>query len=186
MCFYVEASLHRLCMSSFWYKGWFWFGCQTRLSSGHAGCYHLVRGCSWCCRIQSLGRVLDRISFLLSGCHCPARRWVYSLVVWVEVLKFGFSQGPLTLSVYPAPKDLLLKLERPLWSQRTCVLPMQAFDSAQKQARTMLCISPCVHPQSQFSSVAQSGPTLCDPMDCSTPGFPVHHQLPELTQTHVH
>ena len=39
---------------------------------------------------------------------------------------------------------------------------------------------------SQFSSVAQSCPTLCDPMDCSTPGFPVHHQLPELAQTHVH
>ena len=32
----------------------------------------------------------------------------------------------------------------------------------------------------QFSSVAQSCPTLCDPMECSTPGFPVHHQLPEL------
>ena len=35
-------------------------------------------------------------------------------------------------------------------------------------------------------SVAQSCPALCDPMDCSTPGLPVHHQLPELTQTHVH
>ena len=38
----------------------------------------------------------------------------------------------------------------------------------------------------QFHSVAQSCPTLCDPMDCSMPGLPVHHQLPELTQTHVH
>ena len=38
----------------------------------------------------------------------------------------------------------------------------------------------------QFSSVAQSCLTLCDPMDCSTPGLPVHHQLPEFTQTHVH
>ena len=38
----------------------------------------------------------------------------------------------------------------------------------------------------QFSSVTQSRPTLCDPMDCSTPGLPVHHQLPESTQTHVH
>ena len=38
----------------------------------------------------------------------------------------------------------------------------------------------------QFSSVAHSCPTLCNPMDCSTPGFPVHHQLPESTQTHVH
>ena len=37
-----------------------------------------------------------------------------------------------------------------------------------------------------FSSVAQSCPTLCDPMNCSTPGLPVHHQLPEFTQTHVH
>ena len=38
----------------------------------------------------------------------------------------------------------------------------------------------------QFSSVAQSCPTLCDPMSCSMPGLPVHHQLPEFTQTHVH
>ena len=38
----------------------------------------------------------------------------------------------------------------------------------------------------QFSSVTQSCPTLCDPMDCSMPGLPVHHQLPEFTQTHVH
>ena len=38
----------------------------------------------------------------------------------------------------------------------------------------------------QFSSVTQSCLTLCDPMNCSTPGLPVHHQHPELTQTHVH
>ena len=37
-----------------------------------------------------------------------------------------------------------------------------------------------------FGSVVQSRLTLCNPMDCSTPGFPVHHQLPEFTQTHVH
>ena len=38
----------------------------------------------------------------------------------------------------------------------------------------------------QFSSVAQSCPTLCDPVNCSTPGLPLHHQLPESTQTLVH
>ena len=38
----------------------------------------------------------------------------------------------------------------------------------------------------QFSSVAQLCPTLCDPMDCSMPGFPVHHHLLEFAQTHVH
>ena len=40
--------------------------------------------------------------------------------------------------------------------------------------------------QHQFSSVAQSCPTPCDPMNRSTPGLPVHHQLPEFTQTHIH
>ena len=38
----------------------------------------------------------------------------------------------------------------------------------------------------QFSSVSQLYPTLCNPMECSTPDFPVHHQLPELTQMHIH
>ena len=41
----------------------------------------------------------------------------------------------------------------------------------------------CLH---QFSSVVQSCSTLCDPVNCSTPGLPVHHQLLEFTQTHVH
>ena len=45
----------------------------------------------------------------------------------------------------------------------------------------------CKQPISvQFSSVTQLSLTLCDPMDYSMPGFPVHHQLPECTQTHVH
>ena len=38
----------------------------------------------------------------------------------------------------------------------------------------------------RICSVAQSCPTLCDPMDCSMPGFPVIHHLPEFTQTHIH
>ena len=42
------------------------------------------------------------------------------------------------------------------------------------------------YPLVQFSSVAQSCPTICDPMNRSTPSLPVHHQLPEFTQTHVH
>ena len=44
----------------------------------------------------------------------------------------------------------------------------------------------CAFSSVQFRSVAQSCPTLCDPMNRSTPGLPVHHQLPEPTQTHVH
>ena len=45
---------------------------------------------------------------------------------------------------------------------------------------------PRMHTHIQFSSVAQSCPTLCNPMNRSTPGLPVHHHLSEFTQTHVH
>ena len=48
------------------------------------------------------------------------------------------------------------------------------------------CISFFLTSSVQLSSVAQSCPTLCDPMIHSTPGLPVHHQLPQLTQTHIH
>ena len=48
---------------------------------------------------------------------------------------------------------------------------------------TEVCVSLC---DIQFSSVAQLCLTLCDPMDHNTPDFPVHHQLPEFTKTHVH
>ena len=44
----------------------------------------------------------------------------------------------------------------------------------------------CGEPHASQWVQSQSCPTLCDPMDCSTPGFPVHHQLPELPQTFVH
>ena len=61
---------------------------------------------------------------------------------------------------------------------------------------TSMCSSPILldvpvifnicHKYCQFSSVTQSRPTLCNPMNHSTPGLPVHHHLPEFTQTHVH
>ena len=48
--------------------------------------------------------------------------------------------------------------------------------------KTNIVLLPCM----SYCSVAQSYMTLCDPMDCSAPALPVHHQLPEFTQTHVH
>ena len=52
--------------------------------------------------------------------------------------------------------------------------------------RQILCHAERPPVEAGFSSVAQSCLTLCDPMNCSMPGLPVHHQLPEFTQTHVH
>ena len=63
-----------------------------------------------------------------------------------------------------------------------------------KHVHIDLCVYKCVYidlcthiyMSVQFSSVTQSYPTICDPMNHSTPGLPVHHQHPESTQTHVH
>ena len=56
-----------------------------------------------------------------------------------------------------------------------------------KEVHQDCILSPCIfNLYAKFSSVAQSCPTLCDPMDCSMPGLPVHPQLPEFTQTHIH
>ena len=68
----------------------------------------------------------------------------------------------------------------------------RTFSSPQKETPDPLDVlhftSPHAHPPTTHSLtlVAQSCLTLCDSMDCSTPGLPVHHQLPESTQTHVH
>ena len=66
---------------------------------------------------------------------------------------------------------LLLKLK---YSRRLCILVNPKLNLSTIQFNI------------QFSLVTQSCPTLCNPTDCSTPELPVHHQLPELTQTHVH
>ena len=63
-------------------------------------------------------------------------------------------------------------------------LHSRLFFHLRHQGSPYICVY--VYISVQFSSVAQLCPTLCDPINCSTPGFPVHHQLPEFTQTHVH
>ena len=61
------------------------------------------------------------------------------------------------------------------------------FNMVQEKCNTSYYIDRIIEQSSvQFSSVAQSCPTLSDPMNRSMPGLPVHHHLPEFTQTHVH
>ena len=70
-----------------------------------------------------------------------------------------------------------------LKSSHPCLLPLSP-----KVCSLLLCLlcCPACRILIQFTSITQSCPTLCDPMDCSTSDFPLHHQLPEPTQTHVH
>ena len=68
------------------------------------------------------------------------------------------------------------------------LLKLASIESVMPSNHLVLCCPLLLLPSCsvQFSSVAQSCPTLCDPMNRSTPGLPVHHQLTEFTQTHVH
>ena len=64
---------------------------------------------------------------------------------------------------------------------------LKVYQGRRMNKQTVAILSDvCPNRGVQFSSVAQSCPTLCDPVNCSTPGLPVHHQLPEFTHTHVH
>ena len=79
--------------------------------------------------------------------------------------------------------------------KKDVVIYKMEYYSAVKKCEIVPFAATCMDPEMiilsekssvQFSSVTQSCPTLCDPMNCSTPDLPVHHQLPEFTQTHVH
>ena len=90
-------------------------------------------------------------------------------------------------------KSLLMKVKEEnekvglkLNIQKTKIMASGPITSWEIDGETVEIVSDIIFSSVQFSSVTQSCPTLCDPMNCSTPGLPVHHQLPELTQTHVH
>ena len=69
--------------------------------------------------------------------------------------------------------------------QKTKIMASGPITSWQIDGETVETVA-VSHVTAQFSSLAQSCLTLCDPMVCSMPGFPFYHQLPEFTQTHVH
>ena len=89
----------------------------------------------------------------------------------------GAQSWDLGCSLYPVTADITIGAERVELST-TPALPHHTTHTPIPHTHT--------HTHTHFSSVTQSCLTLCNLMDCSTPGFPVHHQLPELAQTHVH
>ena len=73
-------------------------------------------------------------------------------------------------------------LDRRAWQ----AIQSMEWQKSRTQLSDQTTTNPCTYMKCQFSSVDQSCPTLCDPMNRSMPGLPVHHQLPEFTQTHIH
>ena len=92
---------------------------------------------------------------------------------------YGFSQMHACKLDYSISSLILCLTEQ---SHCPSVLPVYAFLPHPRLLPTTDLFMVSI----QFSSATQSYPTLCNPMDCSTPGFSVHHQLPGFTQTHVH
>ena len=123
------------------------------------------------------------MNFLLFLCmerHRVWAHWNHSFHMYLRYL------GPVSCSFPPwVPSGHTVEGSWSAWwldgCSIFCLLIRQATFSS-TQLRTSLSQFSSV----QFSSVAQSCPTLCNPMNSSTPGLPVHHQLPEFTQTHIH
>ena len=103
----------------------------------------------------------------LQSVHCPGKQdrcsWICFSLRGVEQALYAERWHRLKLHVLHLPQSVVL-------IKKTCICKA--------------CF--CVYIILQFSSVAQLCPTLCDPMNRSTPDLPVQHQLPEFTQTHIH
>ena len=115
--------------------------------------------------------------------HIPAGTPVLGILqVWIlEWVAMLFSRG----SSWTRDWNYFLPLQH--WQK--CSLPLAPLGKPKDNIDTFKCMTSFkpYHKESepvQFSSVAQSSSTLCDPMNCCTPALPVYHQLPEFTQTH--
>ena len=99
------------------------------------------------------------------------RKWnLHKLIVGIKMVQ------PLWKTVWHVPKQLSIESSYDPSISLLGIIYLKGIKTCPKICTWIF----------QFSSVTQSCPTLCDPMNHSTPGLPVHHQLPEFTQTRVH
>ena len=115
-------------------------------------------------------------------CHEMMRPDVMILIFWILSFQPAFSLSSFTF-IKRLFSSSLLSAIRVVSSTylRLLIFLLATLILACASSRLSFCMM-----YYQFSSGAQSCPTLCDPMNHSTPGLPVHYQLPEFTQTHVH
>ena len=126
----------------------------------------------------------SRVDLLAPVCHLRVTRWQLKL----QTVSLFLSREEAGLSkrlclCQPTPSDL----KRPTCSFGACQM-VQLIKNLPAMQETPETQVRSLHQEDplQFSSVTQLCLTLCDPMNCSTPGLPVHHKLPEFTQTHAH
>ena len=109
-------------------------------------------------------------------------KYTYCLVVDIKPKETNSSLIPRALLDSEFPLNLTL---RSFWQEwhNPCPFTVITHHTIPQKSHLVQMKAPL---DIQFSSVTQSCPTLCNPMNSSTPDLPVHHQLPEFTQTHVH
>ena len=101
------------------------------------------------------------------------------VAVWIGG-EFGGEWIHVYMWLYTKTNITLLICDIPTQNNKKIFLSLLIINTGEWRKGTLL------HYSDQIRSVTQSCPTLCNPMNRSTPGFPVHHQFPEFTQTHVH
>ena len=102
-----------------------------------------------------------------------------SVLVHAAIWELHLGSGPRWTSHYPCMKDCMFQCTE---GESTSIPGKLLFSTSAFSREPNIYGLSCI----QFSSFAQSCPSLCDPMNGSMPGLPVHHHLPEFTQTHVH
>ena len=107
---------------------------------------------------------------------CPVKSSVHRPIFLIMRFSFFIDKIPLWLL-----KHLLGKLISQVHDHQLCKIPLLFLNGTWHSGNPFSLLFDCC-----CCSVTQSCPTLCDPMNRSTPGLPVHHHLPESTQTHVH
>ena len=158
------------------WKYWCWS--SNTLATGCEELTHLKR--PWCWERLNAGGEGDKRGW--DGWMASPTRWTWVWACtrhWWWIGKLGMLQS------------IRLQRVRHKWMTELKNNMVTVFVFGESTNWPMMCQAGIVSivtalPSVQFSSVAQSCPTLCDPMNGSTPGLPVHHQLLEFTQTHVH
>ena len=144
-------------------------------------------------QVRGLGSPQTQRQILVQGHKGCSERWCLTADIWeteVCVTCPLQSQGSLKVTYSPSllymPRLVLVGFS--LASSWNCILAIlsKSLERWRWTYKWRACPGSYLWILLQFSSVAQSCPTLCDPMNRSMPGLPVHHQLPEFTQTHVH